>query len=316
MRVVFLGNDPWSVAPVEALASSSHELALVVTRDPRPAGRRGDLRPTAVAEAARRLGLPLLETKTVKRDEGFEAIRNEDPEILAVVAYGEILPQEILDLPRVAPVNVHLSLLPGLRGADPVRRAILEGLAVTGVTTIRMDAGLDTGPILLQAQEPVHPEDDAGSLGDRLAAAGASLLVQTLDRLAGGSLEERPQDHAAATLAPKLRPEEEWIDWAEDAAAVVRRVRALSPEPGARTRFRGRTLKVVRASPAGGHGEPGSVLQVDKDRLVVAARNRAVSLDEVIPEGRRRMSGAAFARGARPEPAERLGGRFEEGHSP
>ena len=306
MRVVFLGNDPWSVASVEALASSSHDLSLVVTRVPKPAGRKGHLRPTAVAEAARSLGLPLLETTTVKRDEGFEAIGDQAPDILAVVAYGEILPQEVLDLPKVAPVNVHFSLLPALRGADPVRWAILAGLTETGVTTMRMDQGMDTGPMLHQASEPIRDEDDSAMLGERLAAIGGELLVRTLDGLESGELQEQEQDHDKATMAPKLKPEDEWIDWTKPAREIWLQVRALGPDPGAKTRLRERVLKVVRAAPVEGQGEAGTVLEASKDRFAVAAGQGALALDEVVPEGRKRMSGLDFARGQRPSTGERL----------
>jgi len=307
MRVAFLGNDPWSVPSLEALAGSRHDVVLVVTRDPRPSGRGGRLRGTAVAEAARRLGLPLLVTATVKDGGGLAALRAAGPDVLAVVAYGEILPAEVLALPRVAPVNVHFSLLPALRGADPVRRAILDGHGRTGVTTIRMDEGLDTGPVLLQAEEPIGDEDDAALLGARLAALGGRLLVRTLDGLEEGALGERPQDDDTATPAPKLRPEDEWIDWTDDAQRVVRRVRALAPEPGARTRFRGRVLKVLRAAAVEARGDPGTLVEASNDRLVVAAGRGGVALEQVVPEGRKRMTGAEFARGQRPEPGERLG---------
>lgn len=307
MRVVFLGNDPWSVPSVEALASSPHDLALVVTRVPKPAGRKGELRPTAVADAARSLELPLLETSTVKRDEGFEAIRSQAPDILAVVAYGEILPEDVLELPAVAPVNVHFSLLPALRGADPVRRAILEGLDETGVTTIRMDEGMDTGPILLQASEPIRDADDSATLGERLAAVGGELLVRTLDGLESGELREQGQDHDMATMAPKLKPEDEWIDWTDTAERVWRRVRALAPDPGAKARLRERVLKIVRAHVVEGSGEAGAVIEASKDRFVIAAGEGAIALEEVIPEGRNRMSGVDFARGQRPSVGERLG---------
>ncbi|MGH2687084.1 MAG: methionyl-tRNA formyltransferase [Actinomycetota bacterium] len=307
MRVAFLGNDPWSVPSLEAVAGSRHRVALVVTRDPRPAGRKRRPRPTAVAEAARRLDLPLLETPTVKRGAGWDSLRSAAPDVLAVVAYGEILPLEVLELPAVAPVNVHFSLLPRLRGADPVRRAILQGEARTGVTTIRMDEGLDTGPILLQVGDEIRDEDHGGSLGARLSLAGGRLLVRTLDGLERGEIEPREQDHDAATLAPKLRPEEEWIDWGEPAAAVWRLVRALSPEPGARTRFRDRVLKVLRARPVDGREPPGSIVEAGKHRLVVAAGRGALDLEEVVLEGRRPMSGAELARGQRPVIGERLG---------
>jgi methionyl-tRNA formyltransferase len=308
VRTVFLGNDPWSVPSLLAVAGSPHEVAVVATRVPRPAGRGGRLRPTAVARAAREAGLPVTEVETVKRGPGLEALREASPEVLVVVAYGEILPAEVLHLPTVAPVNVHFSLLPAFRGANPVARAILEGDGTTGVTTMRMDEGLDSGPILLQEEEPILDQDDSGTLGDRLARLGGDLLVRTLDGLERGDVQERPQDHTLATQAPRFRPEEEWIDWTEDASVVWRRIRALAPDPGARTTFRGRTLKVLRARPAEGRGQPGVLLDVSPAGPVVAAGHGAILLDEVVPEGRRRMPAPDWARGARPEPGERLGG--------
>jgi methionyl-tRNA formyltransferase len=306
VRVVFLGNDPWSVPSLQAVVDSVHEVALVGTRVPRPAGRGGKLKPTAVAVTAREIGLPLTEVQTVKGGPGLEAIRRSAPDVLAVVVYGEILPARVLDTASVAPVNVHFSLLPALRGPDPVRRAILQGNDVTGATTIRMNEGADTGPLLLQHREPIHEADDAGSLGARLAEAGGRLLVRTLNRLERGDLEETPQDEAAATLAPKLRPEEEWLDWSEGATRVWLRVRALAPEPGARTRFRDRVLKVMRARPGEGAGEPGTIVEVSRSGVAAAAAEGIVFLEEVLPEGRKPISGAEFVRGYRPEVGERL----------
>jgi methionyl-tRNA formyltransferase len=307
MRVVFLGNDARSVPALDAVASSRHDLAAVITREPRPAGRGGSLRPTPVAEAARRRGLPLGEAATVRDGEGLERLRRAAPDVVAVVAYGEILPREVLEIPRVAPVNVHFSLLPALRGSDPIRRSILAGLETTGVTTIRMDEGLDTGPILLQAEEPIREEEDAGSLGARLAELGGRLLVDTLDRLERGDLGERPQDEARATSAPRLRPDEEWIEWTAPAPAVWRQVRALAPEPGARTRFRAEDLKVLRVRPVEAGGPAGSVVESSKARLVVACGEGAVAVEEVVPGGRKPMSGPEFARGRRPALGEVLG---------
>jgi methionyl-tRNA formyltransferase len=311
VRVVFLGNDAWSVPSLEALADSRHDLALVVTREPRPAGRGAKLRPTPVAEAARTHDLPLAEIATVKTGQGFASLSDARPEALVVVAYGEILPPAVLGLPSVAPVNVHFSPLPALRGANPVRKAILDGLEVTGVTTMHMDEGLDTGPILLQVEEPILPDDDAGTLGDRLARAGGSLLVRTLDGLEAGTIEPKPQDEAAATVAPRMRPDEEWIDWTKDAGAVDRLVRALSPDPGARTTLRGKVLKVFRAVPLEetrpAAESPGTIVTLDADGVGVACGEGAVVVTDLLPEGRRRMSGAEFVRGYRPEQGERLG---------
>jgi methionyl-tRNA formyltransferase len=309
MRVVFMGNDAWSVPSLEALASSRYTPVLVVTRVPRPAGRGNRLRPTAVAAAARLLGLPLREVETVRAGAGFEAVAAARPDVLAVVAYGEILPETVLALPAVAPVNVHFSLLPGLRGAGPVQRAILAGLPVTGVTTMRMDAGLDTGPVLLQAEETIREDDDAGSLGQRLAALGGRLLVETLDRLVAGTLEARAQEHERATSAPKLRAEDERIDWARPAEEIVRQVRALAPSPGAATRFRGMVLKVFRAgwSPLEGPPQVAGAIVAHRDGFLVQAGDAAsVRLDQVALEGRKRISGEEFVHGYRPKPGERL----------
>jgi methionyl-tRNA formyltransferase len=253
--------------------------------------------------------------ETVRSGPGFDALRDAAPEILLVVAYGEILPPPVLGLPTAAPVNVHFSLLPQLRGAAPVQRAILAGLALTGVTTIRMDEGLDTGPILLQAEEAIGDDDDAGSLGDRLAALGGRLLVETVDGLEGGSIVERPQDETGATHAPKLTAGDRAIRWEETADRSVRRVRALSPVPGALTTFRDRALKVLRATrppgpaPAGGRseGHPGTVVSDEGGRLAVQAGDGIVVLEEVAPEGRRVMTGAEFVRGYKPAAGETLG---------
>ena len=314
MQTVFLGNARWSVPALEAVAGSAHRPELVLTRLPAPAGRGNRPTPTAVAAAARALGLPVREVATVREGEGFHALAEAHPDALVVVAYGEIVPRPVLNVPVLAPVNLHFSLLPELRGAAPVQRAILEGLAATGVTTIRMDEGMDTGPILLQSEEAIDPDDDAGSLGARLAAIGGRLLVDTLDRLAAGTIEERPQDDALATVAPKITAEDEVIDWSAGAERVVRQVRALSPAPGARTSFRGRILKVFKASarPLGGPvslSDPtesvGSIFGAGFSGppvpVVSAGGRRVVVLEEVQPEGKRRMSGEEFWRGYRPQ---------------
>lgn len=317
-RVAFLGNDPWSVPTLRAVAAAPDvEVALVVTNPPRPAGRGSQLAPTAVADGARAEDLPLLEVPGVRAGEGFAALDASAPDALVVVAYGEILTPEVLDIPALGAVNVHFSLLPRWRGAAPVQRAILEGEEVTGVTVMLMDEGMDTGPVLVAVETPVGPGEDAGSLGDRLAELGAPLLVETLRGLAAGTVEPRSQDEAAATYAPKPKPEERVIDWRERADAIVRRIRAFAPEPGATTTFRGRPLKVLRADARPvGHSmsaprptsEPG-LLVVDETtgNPGVDVAGTAVRLLEVAPAGRKRMAGADWARGARIRPGERLG---------
>jgi methionyl-tRNA formyltransferase len=306
LRIVFLGNAALSVPALEALAASAHPIVQVVTRVPRPAPRGTGTVPTPVADAARTLGAPLREVQTVKSGPGLEALREPRADVLVVVAYGEILPLEVLRIPTLAPVNLHFSLLPELRGPAPVQRAILQGMVATGVSSMVMDEGMDTGPVLLQAEEPIDPEDDSGSLGARLAAVGGRLLLDTLDRLATGAIEPQPQDEARASYAPKLTTEDRRIDWTEGAPAVVRRVRALAPEPGASARFRGSPLKILSATEREGAGEPGTVIDVFRDGFVVAAGDRAVAPLEVGPAGRKRMSAGEFVRGFRPEVGERV----------
>lgn len=307
LRIAFLGNDEWSVPSLDALAGSAHDVTMVVTRVPRPARRGGALRPTPVAAAATRLGLPLAEVETVRSGPGFHRLEASAPDVLVVVAYGELLPPPVLGLPKIAPVNLHFSLLPRLRGASPVQTALLLGLDTTGVTTIWMDEGLDTGPILHRREEPIRPDDDAGSLGSRLARIGGEVLVETVNDLAGGTVWPVPQDHSQATFAPKIGSEDRRLDWSKPATALVNLVRALSPDPAAVTTFRGEPLKVLRAEAVVGDGEPGVVVSVAKDGFVVGTGEGGVRPLEVAPSGRRRMSAAEFVRGFRPAAGEPLG---------
>ncbi|MEX0756208.1 MAG: methionyl-tRNA formyltransferase [Actinomycetota bacterium] len=311
LRVVFLGNDPWSVPALAAIDASTHEIALVVTAAPRPAGRGSKLRPTAVADAAHVAGWPLLETATIRDGGGTQRVREAAPDVLVVVAFGELLTGGLLGLAPRGAVNLHFSLLPALRGAAPVQHALLAGLDETGVTTMRMDEGLDTGPILLQRPIVIGSDEDAGALGLRLAAAGGELLVQTLDAAARDALSPRIQDPTKATWAPKLGPADRAVDWSGAARELVRRVRALSPAPAATTRFRGKGLKVFRAAAidadAATPDAPGTIVPGADATPLVATGSGSVALLEVGPEGRGRMDGAAFARGARIEAGERLG---------
>lgn len=307
LRVAFLGNDAWSVPSLRALAESPHEIAIVITAAPKPAGRGNELTPTLVAEAAMLLDLPLAEVETVKTGAGFKDLAASMPDVIAVVAYGEILPPTVLHVPTIAPVNLHFSLLPRLRGATPVQTALLLGHDVTGVSTIVMDRGLDTGPVILQREEPIGPADDAGTLGARLAAIGAEVLVESIDMLGAGPVAPRPQDHSLATFAPKFAPHERVLDWSNPAGMLVNLVRALSPEPAAVTTFRDDGMKVFRAEAVDAEGEPGRIVDVSKDGIVVATADGGFRPLELAPAGRKRMSGADFVNGFHPEAGERLG---------
>jgi methionyl-tRNA formyltransferase len=317
MRVAFLGNDPWSVAPLRALVEADDvEVELVVTNPPRPAGRGSKLTPTAVADAARTMGLEVLEVPGVRGGDGFDALDRLEPDALVVVAYGEILSPGVLDIPRLGAVNVHFSLLPRWRGAAPVQHAILAGDEVTGVTAMLMDEGLDTGPVLATEETRIEPDEDAGGLGERLSELGGPLLVAALRGLEDGSIQPRSQDNAAATPAPKLKPEDRTIVWSSPADAIVRKVRAFAPEPGATTTFREEPLKILRAIESGPWGgqlaspdpPPSGSAMILRDRVIVASGFASrVELIEVVPAGGRRMTAGAWARGARIQRFERLG---------
>jgi methionyl-tRNA formyltransferase len=305
MRVVFLGNDVWSVRALEALVDAPGlDVVLVVTNPPQPAGRGSVPTMTPVADRARGR-LALAEVAGVRQGEGLDALVTARPEVLAVVAYGQLLTPEVLDVPTRGAINLHFSLLPRWRGAAPVQHALLAGDAATGVTTMRMDEGLDTGPILEQREEPIRPEDDAGTLGARLAGIGAELLVHTLGSL--DLIEPRQQPTAGVTWAPKLTSTDRIVDWSQDAEGIVRRVRAFAPDPGARTTFRSRSINILLAESFEGSGTPGSILGVDDRGVRVAAGRDGVRLRTVAPAGRRHMSAAEWANGARLAPLERLG---------
>jgi methionyl-tRNA formyltransferase len=311
IRVAFLGNDPWSVPPLEALAGEPEiDLALAVTNPPKPAGRGDEPTPTSVAEAARRLGVKVHEANGVNQGSGFSALHAASPDALVVVAYGQLLSRDVLEIAPLGASNLHFSLLPRWRGAAPVQHAILAGDEVTGVSVIRMDAGLDTGPVLGELVDPIRPEDDAGSLGARLARLGGMLLVGVVRQLAAGGLPARKQDDRKATYAPKLGSDARTLDWGRPAPDVVRRVRALAPEPGATTTFRGGPLKVLSAAVAGdaahGSSRRGEVVAADARGVAVAASDGVVRLLEVAPAGRKRMPAGDWARGARFQPHERL----------
>ena len=311
VRVAFLGNDPWSVPALEAIAAEPDlEPVVIVTNPPKPAGRGSRPTRTAVADLAERIGLPLVEADGIRAGPGYEALLATTADVLVVVAYGHLLSREALELYPRGAINLHFSLLPRWRGAAPVQHALLAGDASTGVTVMRMDEGLDTGPILNQLVEEIRSDDDAGTLGARLAHDGAMLLVGVLRMLPHGGVPARAQDERLATRAPRLGPDDRTIAWTAPADRIIRLVRALAPEPGASTRFRGEPLKVLAAAedhdPTSA-GQPGQIVAADDRGVLVATGSGGIRLVDVAPAGRRRMSAAAWARGARFGPDERLG---------
>jgi methionyl-tRNA formyltransferase len=298
MRVVFAGTPEVALPALAAVADSAHELAGVVTRPDAPTGRGRRLTPSPVAEAAEALGVPVLKPGHPREPDFQDALRALSPDACPVVAYGALLPQSALDIPLRGWINLHFSLLPAWRGAAPVQHAIWAGDDVTGATTFRIVKELDAGPTYGLMTETIRPDDTAGALLGRLAEGGAGLLVATLDGLADGSLEERPQLGDDVSFAPKITVDDARVDWSQAAALIDRQVRACTPTPGAWTTYAGERLKLGPVSLADGSLPPGE-LMAGKTAVVVGTGTRALRLGEVQAVGKRPMPAADWARGLR-----------------
>lgn len=307
-QLVFCGTPQFAVPTLESLFGAGFPISLVVTQPDRPSGRGMELAASPIKRKAVDLGLPVIQPEKIKNNQGFrEQLAAIHPDAIIVVGYGRIIPQWMIDLPRLGNINLHASLLPKYRGAAPIQWAIANGETVSGVTTMRIDAGLDTGDILLQKEAPIAPEDTAMTLGPRLASIGAGLMVETLRQLQTGNLHPRPQIHAKATLAPILKKEDGKIDWNRSAGEIFNRLRGFQPWPGAFTTFRGKNLNVWNAKPIERTLLEGE-LAVEHDLLLAGcAGGSALQLLEVQPENRKRMSARDFIHGYSPHLGERLG---------
>ena len=322
MLLVFCGTPRFAVPTLEKLVEAGHSVVLVVTQPDRPRGRGLDVAVSPVKEAAIRLGIAVLQPGTIRNNDEFRsqlaAIR---PDAIIVVGYGRIIPQWMIDLPRLGNLNLHASLLPKYRGAAPIQWAIANGESVTGVTTMRIDAGLDTGDVLMQREIAIGGEDTAETLGPKLASIGADLMVETLRGLENGQVRPTPQDHAQATLAPILKKEDGRMDFTRSARDLFNRLRGFQPWPGAFTMFKGKTLQVHRAQPWQHTVKltPGE-LAVEGTRLFVGCgdghskgrgkdknTDRALELIEIQVEGKRRMTAQEFINGYRPKSGDHLG---------
>jgi len=286
---------------LEAIVQAGHEVLAVLTQPDRPSGRGQTLTPPPVKEAALKLGLRVEQPERVRRPEAVEMLRTLQADIMVVVGYGQIIPQSILDLPPLGIVNVHASLLPKYRGAGPIQWAIANGETVTGVTTMRIDAGLDTGDILLLRETPIGAEETALELGARLATMGAELLVETLSGLQQGRITPIPQDNAQATYAPLLKKEDGRIDWTQPATVIHNRARGFLPWPGCYSRFRGQGFHIWRCRPATSSATltPGQIHSENNRLLAGCGSATALELLEVQVEGRKRIDGTAFLNGQR-----------------
>jgi methionyl-tRNA formyltransferase len=281
MRLVFLGTPAFAVPTLERIVAAGHQVLAVVTQPDRPRGRGQHAAPPPVKEAALGLGLPVEQPERVRRPEAVERLRALAPDAMVVVGYGQIIPQSVIDIPPLGILNVHASLLPKYRGAGPIQWAIINGETRTGVTIMRIDAGLDTGNMLLKAETEIGAEENAVELGRRLAVMGAGLLVEGLDGLAAGKIVPQKQDASQATYAPLLKKEDGRIDWSRSAATIHNRVRGLQPWPGAYTAWRGQTLHIWRARPAGDAAGPPPGTIASAKPLLVACSLGTLELLEV-----------------------------------
>lgn len=297
-----MGTSPFAVAALQALVDAGYEVVGVVTQPDRPSGRGQSVHKSPVKVLAESLGLELFQPEKIRASESVERVKSLEPlDFIVVAAFGQIIPQTILDIPRLGSINVHGSLLPKLRGAAPIQYAVLQGEPVTGVTTMLMDAGLDTGDMLLKAETEIHPDENAGELMMRMAEVGAALLIETLHGLERGEITPEMQDDSEATVARSIKPEEAKIDWTKPAGEIVNLVRAFTPRPGAYTFFSGSRMKVFMAEVGASEksGEAGEIVEVGSDSITVVAGEGFVRLREVQPENRKRMNAGEFARGAR-----------------
>lgn len=301
MRVVFMGTPDFAVGTLQALLASRHEVAAVVTQPDKPKGRGKAMQFTPVKEVAVEANIPVLQPKKVREPEAIEEIRKFQPDVIVVVAFGQIIPKTILDMPKYGCVNVHASLLPKYRGAAPIQWAVIDGEEKSGVTTMQMDEGLDTGDMLLTEEVTLDPEETGGSLFDKLSAVGAQLLLKTLDELEAGSIVPRPQPEESTTAyAAMLNKKMGEIDWNQSAVKIERLVRGLNPWPSAYTHLSGKTLKIWKASVQAQrepHGDAGRIVLMDKKHFGIQTGDGILEIQELQLEGKKRMTADAFLRG-------------------
>ena len=305
MRLAFAGTPAFACAALAALHSAGHQIALVLTRPDKPAGRGMRVADSDVARLASQLGIETFKPVSLRDGEAVRRLREAAPEATIVAAYGLLLPAEVLAIPRHGSLNIHASLLPRWRGAAPIQRALLAGDANTGVSIMQMDAGLDTGPVLMEAAHVIAPRETAGSLTAALAQLGADAIVRALEGI--DALPRRAQDAARATYAPKITKAEARIDWSAPSAVIDRQIRAFNPVPGAETTLGESSVKIWDAQPAEGSGTPGEILECRAGEALVACGTGAMRIRSVQRSGGRAMAADALLRGARLGPGARFG---------
>ncbi|MFN2746177.1 MULTISPECIES: methionyl-tRNA formyltransferase [unclassified Bacillus (in: firmicutes)] len=314
-RIVFMGTPDFSVPVLNTLIKDGYDVVGVVTQPDRPKGRKKVMTPPPVKEEALRHGIPVLQPERVRVEEETDRILQLEPDLIVTAAFGQILPKKLLDYPKYGCINVHASLLPELRGGAPIHYAILEGKQKTGVTIMYMVEKLDAGDMLSKVEVDIEEDDNVGTLHDKLSQAGAALLSETVLKVINGSVSPEKQDEEKATYAPNIKREQERIDWSKPGEVLYNQVRGLNPWPVAYTMLGGKTLKVwaAKKTSAGKQGEPGEIIAVEKDGIVVATGNStALKLTEVQPAGKKRMRGEDFVRGAGLQTGMKLGYVDEE----
>lgn len=304
MRVVFFGTPEFAVPTLEAISQSRHDLLLVIAQPDRPSGRGMKMKKPPVAERAIELGLSVRQPETIRSDEFLRSVRELRPDIGVVIAYGKILPADLLDIPKHGFVNVHASLLPKYRGAAPIQRAIEKGLRRTGVTIMQVDEQLDHGPVLATQTATIEIDERAPEVFTKLAEIGGGLLVETLEAIEAGKVSPREQDHSKATLAPRIEKSEGEIHLTESAKTIYNRFRAFWPWPGLSVLADGEQLKLIEIAPESGNKKraPGTIVEIDEDAVVVTTGKGLLRLREVQRPGRRSVSAADYVRGRRLEP--------------
>ena len=309
MKLAFCGTPAFAVPTLQALHAAGHAVGLVLSQPDRPVGRSGEVMPTPVKQAATAVGLPVVQPEKLRNNPDLQRdLQALQPDAIVVVAYGRILPGWMLELPRYGCINGHASLLPRWRGAAPIQWAIASGDRQTGVTTMRLNEGLDTGPMLLKRTVDIDASTTSPQMFERLSHMGAALMVETLAALEAGSITPQPQDDAAATLAPMLTRDDGRIDWSRSAVEIERRFRGFQPWPGAFTTLRGRklTLHALRVE-ATDRSEPTGTLLVDGGRMLAVCGHGSIVIEELQMEGKRRMAASDFLRGFQVKPGELLG---------
>ena len=307
LRIIFMGTPEFACPTLARLIERGEQVVAVVTQPDRPKGRGQQTLPPPVKLLAESHDIPVMQPVKVRLPEVVEEIRALQPDLIVVIAFGQILPKALLEIPKYGCINVHASLLPRYRGAAPLNWCIINGETETGVTTMMMDVGLDTGDMLLKRTTPIDPDEDTSSLHDRMSIAGAELLAETLDRLVAGSLVPEKQDDALTCYASMLKKEDGLIDWGKDAQVVKNLVRGMTPWPGAYSHVDDKLLKVYRVRTAQGAGAPGEVLSAGRDGIEVACGTGSIVIYELQLEGKKRLAAAEFLAGCKLEPGAFLG---------